>query len=615
MPESAPSTRWSSLILPFVWLLSAIYVGHYLNSRWVPADEGTLGQSAERVLGGELPHLDFHDPYTGGLAFVDAAIFRFFGINLFWLRVFLFACFLVWAPAVYALAREFLSPWPAAASTLIAVGWSVPNYTAAVPSWFNLFFVTFGTLALAKYIRKSASHWLILAGLCGGCSFLFKSVALYYLAGALLFFVYREQLLARNQNAVPRRTHLYLAFLILCLSIFILALIKLVFAIGELPEYLHFVFPGLAIALLLVYGERTPSSVSDLSRFRALLSMAVPFLLAAILPILLFSMPYWRHGAVPSLINGVFVAPFRRVLAIRVPPNGLLFEYPAAVSALFIVQGAKLRGQPRRILSILLACFAAFALVASRSNDFAYIVGLTSALGAIPVLAVAAVLILSAQRRAQKSSGASDQQLALLLFITALFSLIQFPYSTPGYFWYVSPLVVLLAAALLSRFSHPPRVILSAAGGFYLLFPVLVIRPQFIGAHARPDLSNSPLQLPRAGGIRVTEKSAAEYMELIPFVKGLAGDHPILAAPDCPEIYFLSGIKNPTPVFYDSLEDPGSYQHAITTLLDRPNFLKVAVINDAASVAVYHTQLLHLLAKSRFPNSRKIGSFTVYWRH
>src|SRR5258707_1681615 len=120
-PETARTTRWSISIFLLVWLLSGLYVGLNLNHGWDPDDEGTLGQSAERVLHGEMPHRDFDDPYTGGLAYVDAFVFKLFGINLFWLRVFLFVCFLAWVPSIYALAREFLSPWPAGAVTLVAV--------------------------------------------------------------------------------------------------------------------------------------------------------------------------------------------------------------------------------------------------------------------------------------------------------------------------------------------------------------------------------------------------------------------------------------------------------------------------------------------------------------
>lgn len=613
MPETAHSTRSRILIFLLVWLSSAVYVGGRLNSHWVPADEGTLGQSAERVLHGELPHRDFDDPYTGGLAFIDARLFKLFGINLYWLRLFLFFWFLAWIPAVYALAREFFPRPAASAVTLIAIAWSVPNYTAAIPSWFNLFLATFGILALAKFIRRPAVYWLVLAGLCGGISFLIKSIALYYIAAALLFFVFREQSLSRIANDPPRRTPFYLAVLTMCLAVFVLALIKLIFAVGESSEYLHFVFPGVAIALLLLYREHIPATQSDVSRFRCLLRMAVPFLVSAAVPMVLFAVLYWQHHALAALLNGLFVAPFRRLQNTRFAPNGLLFEYPAVLAVLFIINAAKLRGRPRQILSILLAVLAAAVLLYSRSNDVAYIVSLTSALGAIPVLAVAACLVLSSRSPVQQRDLNADQLLALLLVMAVLFGLIQFPFASPVYFWYVSPLVALLAAALISRLPDRPRIVLYTLVSFYVLLPVYTLHPQFLGSHRQPPPSNTPLSLPRAGHLRVTARSAAEYEELIPLVRNLAGDSPVLAGPDCPEIYFLAGIKNPTLILYDSLEDPHNYEQRMKSLFDRPNYLKVAVIHDSEIAVPYQTALLRSLASSRFSNSRKIDHFTVFW--
>src|SRR5260370_14127822 len=206
---------------------------------------------------------------------------------------------------------------------------------------------------------KPAIHWIILAGLCGGLSFLVKSRALYYVAGALLFFVYREQSLSRIENGRPRRTPLYLAFLALCLSVFVLGLIKLVLNVGEFSEYLHFVFPGTVIALLFIYGERTSPKAPESYRFTALAKMAIPFLLAVAVPVALFCIFYWRHDALAALMNGLFVAPFRRLLITRFPPTELIFEYPSVLGALLILEAANLRGQPRRGLSIFLAVLAA----------------------------------------------------------------------------------------------------------------------------------------------------------------------------------------------------------------------------------------------------------------
>jgi hypothetical protein len=597
-----------------VWLISAMYLGMNLNKGWNPYDEGALGQSAERILHGEMPHQDFDDPYTGGLAYLDAAIFKFFGINLFWLRLLLFAFFLAWVPVVYALARQFLAPWPAAGVTLVAVAWSVPNYPAAMPSWFNLFFATFGTLALANYIRRPAVHWLVLAGLCGGFSFLIKSVALYFIGAALLFFVYREQSVSRRQSVPSRRTPFYLALLTLCLSLFVTALIKLVFAIGGVPEYLHFVFPGVAIALLLASREFVPPVVSSWSRFKTLFLMAAPFLFAAALPISLFFIFYWYHGALAALIDGLFVAPSLRLFYYQREPAGLVFEYPALIAALLIVETAKLRGQPRRVLSIFLVVLAALVLLTSRSQDASYIIALQSAWGIMPVLAVAAILVFFTNRPPVEFPFQADQHLVLLLTMAVLFSLIQFPYAQVIYFCYGAPLAALLAAFLLSRLSRPPRLLLFTAVAFYVLFPIFVIRAHYIGRRYHIDFDSTPLNLPRAGPIRVSRVEAAEFAELIPFVKKIAGQSAIFAGPDSPEVYFLTGFKNQTPFLFDSIKDPNDYEREVRSLFENSDSIKVAVLNDTLGSATHQLLVLRSIVMPRFPQSHKIGSFTVYWR-
>jgi hypothetical protein len=614
MPDNASTTRRSMLIFLLVWLLSGAYLGANLNKGWVPHDEGTLGQAAERVMNGEMPHRDFHNPYTGGLTYIDAAIFKLFGVNLLWLRVFLFAVFLLWIPAVYSLARQFLSPWPAAGVTLVAAAWSVPNYPATLPSWFNLFLATFGTLALAKYIRAPTIHWLLLAGLAGGVSFLFKSVAIYYIAGALLFFVYREQLLSRSGNAPRQRTPLYVVFLFLSLAVFVLALLKLVLADAGVPQYLHFVFPGIALTLLLTYGEWKPPSASDPSRFKTLFTMAVPFLLASAAPVAIFAFYYWYRGALPALISGLFAGTLRQLSFARRPPTGLVYEYPAVIAALFVIEVAKLRGQPRRFLSVFLAIFAALVLFSSRRVDIALTVSLASVLGIIPVLVVAALLVLLARPKDSPPRPEANQQIGLFLSMTVLLSLIQFPYSDVTYFCYVATLVALLAASLISRFERPPRVILFVVVAFYVLFAATVTNVHFMGSLSDGDFASTPLALPRAGGIRVPKSDAIEYLELIPFIQRLAGNNPIFAGPDCPEVYFLSGLKNPTPFFSDFHEQPLEYEKLMRALLEQSDSIKVVVINESPEFSLSQLKLLQELVSARFPDSRKIGRFTVYWR-
>ncbi len=79
-PRIGRLTRWLPLLA--VWIASATYVGARLDRGWFPLDEGALGHSAERVLAGELPHRDFDDAYTGGLARFDAVVFEVLGTRL-----------------------------------------------------------------------------------------------------------------------------------------------------------------------------------------------------------------------------------------------------------------------------------------------------------------------------------------------------------------------------------------------------------------------------------------------------------------------------------------------------------------------------------------------------
>src|ERR1700739_170835 len=101
MLDNISTKRRSMLILLLVWLLSAVYAGMNLKREWVPHDEGILAQAAERVLHGEIPHRDFNDPYTGGVAYLDALAFRIFSPTLLALRYTLFAFFLFWVPTVF----------------------------------------------------------------------------------------------------------------------------------------------------------------------------------------------------------------------------------------------------------------------------------------------------------------------------------------------------------------------------------------------------------------------------------------------------------------------------------------------------------------------------------
>ena len=152
---SSHDSRARLLVLCLLMVIAGTFVGVRVNQSWIAVDDGILAQSALRVLQGQLPHSDFVEIYTGGLSFIHAAAFRAFGVNLLSLRICVFLFFLTWVPAVYSIALRFTPPVAAGMIALLAIAWSFPNYEAAMPSWYNLFFATFGAAALLHYHRST----------------------------------------------------------------------------------------------------------------------------------------------------------------------------------------------------------------------------------------------------------------------------------------------------------------------------------------------------------------------------------------------------------------------------------------------------------------------------
>ena len=114
-----------TLVLGAVWLVSLLYLVSRADRGWIPHDEGTLAQPAYRVLEGELPHRDFDDPYTGGLALLHALAFHLLGKSLLTIRIVLLLFTTAFIPALYSIVARVTPPLGAGLITLLAVSWSL----------------------------------------------------------------------------------------------------------------------------------------------------------------------------------------------------------------------------------------------------------------------------------------------------------------------------------------------------------------------------------------------------------------------------------------------------------------------------------------------------------
>jgi hypothetical protein len=607
--------RW--LVLIFVWTLSAGYMATHLKRGWVPHDEGAFAESGLRVMNGELPHRDFDELYTGGLSYLHAFAFREMGINLVSMRYVLYVFFLAWILAVFYVASRFLSDFVAGCIALLAVAWSVPNYAAAVPSWYNLFFATFGAAALLRCLEVGSRRWLFLAGIFGGLSILAKIVGVFYVAAALLFLVFREQCLASSaERRQDERSHLYSVSLFASLTLFLFFLFHLVHKIPGVAEFTNFVLPACVLAMLLLEREFAGVQGSSSERFRRLLRFIWPFVAGTAGPILVFMIPYIHSGALRALFEGIFILPTKRLGFAETAAPPLIAMLPIVGIMVVILIAHKSESFGRRIWCGILALGLGAVLVASAKFALVCKLGWYSLAASIPLIVVTTAVVLGFSRQSRGLSPLRQQQLMLLASITALTSLVQFPFSAQVYFCYVAPLAILTGAALMASLSRPPRFVIGALVIFYLCFAVFRVTPTFIyemGKYYSPDTQTERLSLPLAGGLRVDPREAGLYERLIPLVHEHAAGQFIYAAPDCPEVYFLSGLQNPTRTLFDFLDDATDRtQRILTTLED--HHVRVVAIKQSPGFSNEMDPSLEKALDERFPKSEDLDEFEVRWR-
>jgi len=593
-----------------LWLLWAAAVGAmaFLAGRyWIPLDDGTLAQSAERVLSGQLPHRDFGDPYSGLNAILGAAAFGLFGVRLSALRLPLVAGFALWLPAVWLLVRRHLPPVPALVATALAAVLSVPAYPAAMPGWFALFAVSWGAWTLTRALEGGGRAWLAATGALSGLAVLFKVVGLYFLAAALLVVAWRR--------VGPGRA--YAATAAVAVAAFLLLLGRLALPGTGVSGAYHFFLPALALCAALLARVRATArpSVSFCSAqtdlpgdglvgVRPLLGDGAALCGGFLAPLALFLIPYAASGSVGAWIEGVFLLPGHRFASAASPPGLPWTVAPGLVAVFMAVAAARTEPRTETRLALALAALLALALALDDASGGAVLAALWySARGWIPalVLAVAGTTALGRWGFPEAISATCF----FLLACAGLWALVQFPYAAPAYFFYVAPVGVLATAAAVSIGTLRAGPVLALLTAVYL----------FLGAGYAAGVAatgTTPLGGPR-GGIRVSSPDAALYDEVTVLARSHLRGGGLWAGPDAPEVYFLAGAPNPTPTLYEFLDRAPRAPAALDSLVTSAG-INVAVVNTRPlfSRPLDPSSLERIV--TAFPDGRTVGPFMVRWR-
>ena len=616
-PLSPRAAWWLGLLA--AGLLGSVFTWQYLDRGWIPHDDGYLGHAAERVLRGELPHRDFTEVYTGGLTWLNALGLRLFGSDLLALRYLLFGAVLLWIPALYYLATRLTRPLAASAVTLLAVLWSVPNYPSNMPSWYNLFFATFGLAALLAYVDRRRPVWLVLAGAAGAVSVLFKISGMFFVGAGVLGLVY---LVAREPIAETGEGRSRPAFRVMAgipVLLAALALGAIGVARGEWVDLYQFTVPGMAITLLTGFAVlRTGRDAG--ARARRLMTVMGWYLAGVGVPLVIYALVYLAQGALGELLRGVFLLPSLRFSDVTgLPPS------PLAAGATLALGGLVVAGffVPERLLTLYYAVLVgllalALSLVGAGYRTVHDRFFWDSLAQATPWLLVG-LAVLIWRTRDDGGNAVPSTRWVMVGAAAALCYLIQYPSYGPVYFCYVAPLTLLVVVALLEQLPARNRPGLAALAGVYLVFGAFFLEPfrlaGLAGPLARQDLAR--LELPR-GGLVMDRESAELYRESVELLRTHAGSGPIYAL-DAPELYFLSERDNALPTIFDFRGD-SLFRRELPARLARRGVRAIAIRHGTPHSFLQSPPLgPELLAalERQFPMAREIrgnvARFTIRW--
>ncbi len=594
-------------------MVALLAVRPQLFNSWTPADEGVLAQGADRFLNGELPHRDYTSLWSGGLDAIHALSFQLFGVRLESLRIMLVIAWLGGLAAMYAVARRFTSPWVAAALGAVGAMWTVPLSPHPLASWYTLFFALGGLAALARYLSTSQRRWLVLAGAAAGASVAIKITGLYFIAGVAMWMVWLVQERTPDTGAQRRTPGLY-GLVIAAGLVTNLFLVYTVFSgVASVNAAVHYIAPTVGLTGVLIWREWARAVDSDAARWRRLVALVLPFAGGAAALIGVWVVPYLITGSLDDLVRGLFVTPRVRFTVASYPLPGLKSAGLAVLPWVLLLAAAPLARAPlgrrdRIGLVALVIVLAAFTYTGSPTvlvtwYGFRLLTPVAVLLGIVWLDSASVRAYASTERRALAF---------LLLAATAMCSLVQVPFALYTYFLYFVPLLVLAVAALINVQPAYPRSVAAALLAYALWFgwrqpgsldrPTDAVRDRVV-----------PLALAR-GNLLVSPEDSAVYGDLITAIERRSPGEWIFVWHDSPEIYFLSGRRNPTRTMFEAFEDSTAFTPDALRKVLALHDVRVVVLTDPAGAVRPLDPQFQTWVDSAFPGREWVRRTEVRWR-
>ena len=114
------------------------------------------------------------------------------------------------------------------------------------------------------------------------------------------------------------------------------------------------------------------------------------------------------------------------------------------------------------------------------------------------------------------------------------------------------------------------------------------------------------------GGVDVPADQARSYGALVERLRAHARGGYTWASPDSPEVYFLSGLANPTRTLFEVFDDPPNRPDDVLRILDAHGV--TAIVLGAPSFSPPISPEMYAKLSARFPHAEDVGPFQLRWR-
>jgi hypothetical protein len=191
-------------------------------------------------------------------------------------------------------------------------------------------------------------------------------------------------------------------------------------------------------------------------------------------------------------------------------------------------------------------------------------------------------------------------------------SLVQVPFALYTYFLYFVPLLVLAVAALINVQPAYPRGVAAALLAYVLWFGWR--QPGSLDRPADPARDRVvPLALAR-GNLLVSPEDSATYGALVSAIDRRSPGGWIFVWHDSPEIYFLSGRRNPMRTMFEAFEDSAAFTAQALQGVLRAHDVRVVVLTDPTGAVRPLAPEFRTWVDSVFPGREWVRRTEVRWR-